>query len=44
MYVRDMYVVLEHFIIEDSWAEMTLQEDSLTVSLNDQAGHSRTLD
>jgi hypothetical protein len=27
-----MYVVLEHFFTEDSWAEMTLQENSLNVS------------
>ena len=34
----------EHFVIEDSWAEKSLWEDSLAVSRNDQAGHSRTLD
>jgi hypothetical protein len=39
-----LYVVLEHFKIEDLWAEKSLQEDSLAVGRNDQAGHSRTLD
>ncbi len=39
-----LYVVFEHFVIEDSWAEKSLQEDSLPVGRNDQAGHSRTLD
>jgi hypothetical protein len=37
-------VVLEHFVIKDSWAEKSLREDSLAVGRNDQAGHSRTLD
>ncbi len=39
-----LYVVLEHFVIEDSWAEKSLREDSLAVGRNDQACHSRTLD
>jgi hypothetical protein len=39
-----LYVVLEHFNIEDSWAEKSLQEDSLAVGRNAQAGQSRTLD
>jgi hypothetical protein len=39
-----LFVVLEQFITEDSWAEKILREDSLAVGRNDQANHSRTLE